>query len=124
MSVYPRLVLLCIFLLAGGGAEASQQDELDNLRRRIAALQQELEKTSESKSGAADALKESERAISDSNRKLADLARQQHEAGVTLAQLQQQARQTVIDKFAEDVIAAQHIELYNQLVKGGDDVSA
>lgn len=40
--------------------------------------------------------------------------------------LQQQARQTVIDKFSEDVIATQHIELYKQVLaeKGGTDVSA
>lgn len=76
-----------------GSALASQQDELDNLRKRIADLQQELEKTSESKSEAADALRESERAISDSNRKLAELALQHRVAGQTLEALQQQSRQ-------------------------------
>jgi glycosyltransferase involved in cell wall biosynthesis len=39
--------------------------------------------------------------------------------------LQQQARQTVIEKFAEDVIAGKHIELYqNVLNAGGANVSA
>ncbi len=83
-------LLLC---LLANNAHASQQEELENLRKRIAGLQQELEKTSESKSEAADALRESERAISDSNRKLAELAQQQHEAGRALLQLQQQVRQ-------------------------------
>ncbi|HEU0282795.1 MAG TPA: peptidoglycan DD-metalloendopeptidase family protein, partial [Gallionella sp.] len=80
-----------------GSAHASRQDELENLRKRIASLQQELEKTSESKSEVADALRESERAISDSNRKLADLAQQQRAADHTLEQLQQQARQLAKD---------------------------
>ncbi|MDB5111827.1 MAG: glycosyltransferase [Mucilaginibacter sp.] len=47
-------------------------------------------------------------------------------------QLQQQARQTVMNKFAEKVIADQHINLYQELIKltrqpartGGEDVSA
>ena len=83
-------LLLC---LLANSAYASKQDELDNLRKRITSLQQELDKTSESKSEAADALRESERAISDSNRKLADLELQHHAAGLTLGALQQQARQ-------------------------------
>ena len=86
-----RFALLCFCLLAVG-AYASQQDDLDNLRKRIASLQQELEKTSESKSEAADSLRESERAISNSNRRLAELAQQQREAADTLTRLRQQGR--------------------------------
>lgn len=87
-----RYALLCACLLANS-APASQQDELETLRTRIAGLQQELEKASESRSEAADALRESERAISDSNRRLAGLAQQQRAAGLALGQLQQQSRQ-------------------------------
>lgn len=82
---------LCIGLMANS-AHATQQDELGNLRKRIAAMQREMDKTSESKSEAADALRESERAISDSNRKLAELAEQQHAADKKLGELQQQER--------------------------------
>ena len=41
-------------------------------------------------------------------------------------QLQKQARQTVMEKFAEDVIAKQHIELYSRVLteQGGANVSA
>jgi len=67
------------------------------LRQRITALQQELEKTSEYKSEASDALRVSERAISDSNRTLAQLAQQQRAANDTLKLLQQQAQQLEID---------------------------
>ena len=75
-----------------GTAYASQQDELGNLRKRIAAMQREMDKTSESKSEAADALRESERAISNSNRRLAELAEQQRAADKKLNELQQQER--------------------------------
>ena len=90
MTVFTRLALLCICLIASGSAQATQQEKLDNLRQRITALQQNLEKTSESKSEAADALRESERAISNSNRTLAELTQQQQEANKNLQQLQQQ----------------------------------
>ncbi len=36
--------------------------------------------------------------------------------------LQEQARQTVMDKFSETVIAKKHIELYSKLLKGGNNV--
>lgn len=90
MTVFTRLALLCVCLIASGSAQATQQEKLDNLRQRITALQQNLEKTSESKSEAADALRESERAISNSNRTLAELTQQQQEANKNLQQLQQQ----------------------------------
>jgi septal ring factor EnvC (AmiA/AmiB activator) len=58
-------------------------------------MQREMDKTSESKSEAADSLRESERAISNSNRKLAQLAAQQHTADIKLINLQaQQQRQS------------------------------
>jgi septal ring factor EnvC (AmiA/AmiB activator) len=74
-------------------AYASQQEQLENLRKRIAAMQREMDKTSESKSEAADALRESERAISDSKRKLAELAGQQRAADRKLDELREQKRQ-------------------------------
>ena len=74
-------------------AYASQQEELENLRKRIAAVQQNMDKTSESKAEAADALRESERAISNSNRKLAELAARQHAADKKLGKLQGQLQE-------------------------------
>ncbi len=95
-------LLLC--LMAGpclgqtmASAQDTQREKLDHLRQRITALQQELEKTSEYKSEASDALRVSERAISDSNRTLAQLAQQQRAANDTLKLLQQQAQQLEID---------------------------
>lgn len=91
MSKHPYLALLIsLSLLAGSAQAATKQEELDNLRKRITSLQRELEKTTASRSEASDALRESERAISTSSRRLAELTRQQQEAGKTLKQLQQQ----------------------------------
>lgn len=83
--------------LAGGADGASEQEKLDKLRVRISALQQELEKSSASKSEAADALRDSERAISASNRKLLELARRQQEASGALLRIQQQAARLRVD---------------------------
>jgi septal ring factor EnvC (AmiA/AmiB activator) len=82
--------LLFCSLAFFGTAYASQQEELENLRKRIVAMQHEMDKTSESKSEAADSLRESERAISNSNRKLAQLASQQYAADIKLGNLQAQ----------------------------------
>ncbi len=91
-------LLLCACLMAGtSNAQDTQREKLDHLRQRITVLQQELEKTSESQSEASDALRVSERAISGSNRTLAELAQQQRAANHTLKLLQQQAQQLEID---------------------------
>jgi septal ring factor EnvC (AmiA/AmiB activator) len=83
-------LLLCLGF-APGVASANEQEELEKLRKRIGAMQQELEKNSESKSEAADALRDSERAISDSNRKLYALSKQQREATGEVARLQEKS---------------------------------
>ena len=70
----------------------ADRQELENLRKRIATVQHNMDKTSESKTEAADSLRESERAISTSNRKLADIAAQQHIADQKLGKLQTQLR--------------------------------
>ena len=94
MTLSARL-LLCVLccLISANTAYASQQEELENLRTRIAAMQREIDKTSESKSEAADALRESEQGISDSNRKLAELAEQLRTADKKLNGLQAQQQQ-------------------------------
>src|SRR3989339_1201400 len=112
-----RLLSLVICgLTLVGTAYASQQEELGNLRKRIAAMQREMDKTSESKSEAADALRESERAISDSNRKLADLAGQQRAADKKLNELQQQERQ-LTGSMAEQQVLLGRL-LYQQYLGG------
>ncbi|MGA7748807.1 MAG: peptidoglycan DD-metalloendopeptidase family protein [Gallionella sp.] len=82
-------LLLCSLVLFST-AYANQQEELENLRNRISEMQREMDKTSESKSEVADSLRESERAISNINRKLAQLAAQQSVADNKLGNLQAQ----------------------------------
>ncbi len=90
--------LLCCLLMASP-AFAGKQEELDNLRRRITEMQHELEKANESKSEAVDALRESERAISNSNRRLAELGAQQRTTDARLNELRTQEQQ-VRDRIA------------------------
>lgn len=93
MILFTRLLslILCSLTLACI-AYADEQDELKNLRERISKMQREMDKTSVSKSEAADALRESERAISDSNRKLSELSNLLREADTKLSKLQEQER--------------------------------
>ncbi|HEY5994220.1 MAG TPA: peptidoglycan DD-metalloendopeptidase family protein [Gallionellaceae bacterium] len=97
-------------------AYANEQDDLDKLRQRISAMQQELEKTSESKSEAADALRESESAISDSNRKLRALSNQQRDAADDLARLQ--AKSSRLKQDMQGLQARLAALLYQQYLEG------
>lgn len=103
-------------LICFSSACASQQEELENLRKRITAMQQEFEKTSESKSEAADALRESERAISDSNRKLSELSAKQREADHKLGELQAQELQLGKSIATQQVLLGKL--LYQQYIGG------
>ncbi len=85
-----RMLLLIACCLAGNAFAADQAD-LDKLRQRIALLQREFDQAAESKAEAADALRESERAISDRQRALARLEKQQREGKIALQHLQRRA---------------------------------
>lgn len=111
-----RPLLLSTCLIAGSAAHASQQEELENLRKRISALQQDFEKTNESKSEAADALRASERIISDSNRRLRELSQQQKNANRDLELLQRQSAQLEKDMRNEQTLLSKL--LYQQYLGG------
>jgi murein hydrolase activator len=108
------LVFCCSTLV--NVAHASRQEELENLRKRIAAVQQEIEKTSESKVEAADELRESERAISNSNRKLAELAALQHAADQKLSKLQGQQQKLSTNMAEQQALLSKLI--YQQYLGG------
>ena len=91
------MFLLCFFVFFPGAAwaaastaagAAGAKEELQQLRSRIEALQKKIAGAEESRNEAADALRESERAISDANRELAELE-QSHR---TVAQRAEQLR--------------------------------
>jgi septal ring factor EnvC (AmiA/AmiB activator) len=110
--------LLLALLLFPAGTPASQQADLEKLRQRIATIQRDLERTGESRSEIADELRDSERAISDSNRNLAQLARQRREADRELARLQQ--RSSVLDDAYRKQQALLGRLLYRQYLGGSD----
>jgi murein hydrolase activator len=95
LNMIGRLIPACILILSHSlhAAPKVDKEDLKQLRSRIEALQKELAGTEESKSEVADALRESERAISDANRKLAALAHAQGAAYSRLSQLQAQSGQ-------------------------------
>lgn len=97
-------------------AQASQEQELRELRSRIQALQKELERSEGTRSEARDALRESERAISQANRRLFEISGQRRELNAEIARLQREQRET------EARIAAEQDEisqlLYRQYVNG------
>ncbi|MBI5625723.1 MAG: peptidoglycan DD-metalloendopeptidase family protein [Nitrosomonadales bacterium] len=79
-------------------------------------MQREMDKTSVSKSEVADALRESERAISDSNRKLAELSNLLREADVKLGKLQEQERKSSINLSGQQALLG---KLLHQQYLGG-----
>lgn len=89
-NVIRKLIPVFVLILSHPlfAAPKVDKEDLKQLRGRIETLQKELADKEESRSEAADALQESERAISAANRKLATLGREQHEASIRLDQLQ------------------------------------
>jgi murein hydrolase activator len=84
-----RLLVLLVLICSGpvGAAADSKQQELGELRGRIAQLREEVERVSEDRKEAADGLRDSEKRISEVNRSLLDLRQDEHRIGATLNQL-------------------------------------
>jgi septal ring factor EnvC (AmiA/AmiB activator) len=118
---------LAILILAVSGAVAhaaappsnAQKQELNALRNRIDTLQKTLAASEESKNEAADALRESERAISETNRLLRGLAEDQRAVNARLADLREQNQRTAGDLEAQRTRLARL--LYQQYTGGQPD---
>ncbi len=115
-----RRLLSCLSfaLCLSTGAQASQQADLERLRERLNKIQQSFERTNESRSEAADALRDSERAISDSNRRLAQVTQQRREADRELARLQQRSEALSTDYREQQSLLGRL--LYRQYIGGID----
>jgi septal ring factor EnvC (AmiA/AmiB activator) len=88
-----HLLAAAVLAAAGGAACAqSKQDELRELRSRIDALKKELAAAEGVQTGAADALRASETAISEANRSLRDLAARRDQLRAELARLATESR--------------------------------
>ena len=88
---------------------SAQKEELKQLRARIVGMQKQLAASEETKNEAADALAGSERAISEANRRLRELAAQQRELDAQLAQLRRDYDHTATDVAAQQSILARLI---------------
>ena len=99
-----------------GSLAADPRDELKALRNRIRELQQQLADREASKSEAADALRDSERAISDTNRRLFELGQARRGVQVELKRVatQQDAVRSRVDA-QQDLLARL---LYKQYLAG------
>jgi len=102
-----------------GAAHAGPTDQLKELRGRIDSLQKQLTESEESKSEAADALRETERAISNANRRLFELAGQQRDVKSTLARLEAQKSRVLDGAEAQQALLAKL--LYHQYLSGQPD---
>ncbi|MDO9217815.1 MAG: protease, partial [Lacisediminimonas sp.] len=128
-----RPLMLGVLLLAGCSQAAqaapserqrqkhAAEQERAALRGKLAGLRRDIERTESARSHASDALAASERAISQANRALAELAQEQRETAARIDTLQQQHR--TLDK----QIAQRKQQLarlaHDQYLTGGSDRS-
>ncbi|MDH5553149.1 MAG: peptidoglycan DD-metalloendopeptidase family protein [Nitrosomonas sp.] len=97
----------------------SSKADLDQLRSHIQALQDNLASKEAAKTEAADALRESESAISHTNRRLAKLIREKNEANTSLNQLNARSKQITIN--IEKTRQQLGNLLYQQYLNGSKD---
>ncbi len=110
------LLLLPVAAAWGAQSPGAAKEELQQLRSRIDALKQELAAAEESKSEAADALRASERAISDANRKLAELNEKAEAGNGELGELRRQSEQNADAVRRQQALQARW--LYERYVSG------
>jgi septal ring factor EnvC (AmiA/AmiB activator) len=117
MAAALRPILLLAYLVAlPVAAYGGPSDQLKELRGRIDTLQRQLTESEETKSEAADSLRESERVISNVNRRLFELAGQQRALRAILAQLEQERSHTLETAEAQQGLLAKL--LYQQYLSG------
>ena len=119
-TLWPLAAAAALLLAAVSfGAQAGPQDELKDIRSRIEALRKQLTESESSKAEAGDALKDSERAVSETSRKLYQISGQRREVNTSLSRLQSKIHGV------EDNIAAEQGTLgrllYQQYVGGQSD---
>ena len=106
-------------MTAAAVVQAGPKDELKDIRDRIEALQKQLSESEGSKAEVADALKDSERAVSETSRKLYQLSGQRREVNGALSRLQLRTR--IVESDIADEQATLSRLLYQQYVGGQSD---
>lgn len=112
------LISFCL-ATAPAAADSGKQQELKDLRGRIQSLQEELEQANEDRSEVADALKKSERRISDVNRGLRALETRQRNLTRNLKQLNEDTRATQNEITDQQKRLAELIK--ERYIQGGGD---
>jgi len=90
----PVLLMALFAAAAAASPDSGRQQELKELRGRIQALQEEMEQAREDRSEVSDALKKSERRISDVNRGLRELELRKRRLSHDLGKLNEDTRAT------------------------------
>ncbi len=119
VTAMPLLMSALFMMAVSAAARAAPQDELKDIRSRIEALKKELRESEDSKADAADALKDSERAVSETSRKLYQISGQRREVNTALSRLQSRIR-AVESNIAEEQVTLGRL-LYQQYVGGQSD---
>jgi len=112
----PGLLLAAWLTVLAAAARSAPSDQLQQLRARIEALQRQLTESEGTQAEAADSLRESERAISNANRRLFELAQQQRAVKAVLNQLDQTRSRTLEQVQAQQTVLAKL--LYQGYVSG------
>ena len=134
-AIYSRntawvLVFVALSFCAQAGADDKKRT-LEDLRGRIERLNRDLAKTEESKTEVTDQLKGSEKAISEANRNLLALARDQTAIGRELGAVEKRIKEARDDIGREEILRdrlIRHQYMFGntdatRLVLGGEDVS-
>ncbi|BBP03214.1 hypothetical protein TPL01_06390 [Sulfuriferula plumbiphila] len=121
MKHAPRLFVLLVLLSGAGNAVAVSQEDLVRLRQHIEALRRDNENAQANRSQAADALQQSERAISDANRRVYQLDREQGAVKQSLAQLRADSDAARLSVTRQQQQLAQLLN--QQYMRGRDDTA-
>jgi septal ring factor EnvC (AmiA/AmiB activator) len=117
MHWLPRLSLaLAACWIAAPSAHAGPSDQLEELRGRIERLQRQLAESEGSRTEAADALRASERAISDANRRLFHLTERSRDGKAVMARLQTQRARAEESAQTQQALLARLV--YQQYLSG------
>ena len=117
--MFSATLAVLFLMVASAAVQAGPQDELKDIRGRIEALRKQLTESESSKAEAADALKDSERAVSETSRKLYQISGQRREVNTALSRLQARAR-AVEGNIADEQVTLSRL-LYQQYVGGQSD---
>jgi len=117
MHRLPRLSLALVACwIAAPSAHAGPSDQLQELRGRIERLQRQLTESEGSKSEAADALRASERAISDANRRLFRLTERSRDGKAVMTRLEAQRARAEESAQTQQALLAKLV--YQQYLSG------